>query len=187
MGRTSASRPVTQRSSLPRQVPSYLTSSAMCAFRKRDDGGGRQSTGGRPWLLRQRDSPSKSLWRGVVERVGGGRINDDGADDGVCSGADANERSFWAVHGWSDGMSGRWLGWSWRKPGGGRRIWVGMEREGMVPLGEAEPLEVGEGGAASEEPRTTGGRSDSEGPARDSGVPGGSWSRASLSRAEKRS
>ena len=91
------------------------------------------------------------------------------------------------MDGWSDGISGRWLGWSWRKPGGGRRIWVGMEREETVPPEEAGPFEVDEGGAVPEGPRTTEGRSDSEGPARDSRVPGGSWSRASLSHAEKRS
>ena len=85
---------MTQRSSLPRQVPSYLMSSAMCAFRKRDDSGGRQSAGGRLLLLRQRDSSSKLLWRSVVGRVGGRRMGGDGTSDEVSSGADANERSF---------------------------------------------------------------------------------------------
>ena len=97
LGRISASRPVTQRSSLPRQELSYLMSSTMFAFRKRDDGGGRQSAGGRMLLLRQRDSSSRLLWRGFG-KVSGRRMGGDGTGDGVSSGADAHELSFWAVH-----------------------------------------------------------------------------------------
>ena len=137
-------------------------------------------------LLRQRDSSSKLLWRGFVGRVGVRQTGGDWTSEWVSSGADSHEPGFCAVHGWSDGISERWLGWSWRKPGGGRRIWVGMELEGTAPPEAAGPLEVDERGTASEEPRTTGRRSDSEGPARDSRVPGGSWSRASLSRAGKK-
>lgn len=138
-------------------------------------------------LLRQRDSSRRLLWRGFVGRVGGRRMGGDGTGSGISSGADAHELSFCAVHGWSDGMSGRWLGLSWRKPGGGRRIWIGMER-GRAALPEAAGLLGSYGrGAASEEPQATESCGGSEGPARDSRVPGGSWSRASLSRAEKSS